>query len=264
NSKLHAARTKDNRDVVILLLSDGTSGNNALEALQVVGTGVAASIDRNHVLPMLQTVHHDNLVFGVFPMVGKSSISPWFGCLADGLEFVSQIMEGVAFMHERRVVHRDLFLTNFLSSRRSGCWDPDKRSDFLCPRYYIIDFEWAIYFPSSDATVVGPPTDWSNYNRPSPPEMRSAEPHCPFKADAWQLGRSFRLLLEGIPDILDLFESMCSDDPDMRLTARVALDRFKDLRIGISSTVLRQAFEEPYWLCMVEDEFEEDLPPLPQ
>ena len=83
----------DNRDVLIVLLSDGVVGVNAVEALQAVGTGVSAAIDRNHTLPVLQLLHLGNLIFGVFPMVGSCSVSPWFRCMGDALEAMSQIME---------------------------------------------------------------------------------------------------------------------------------------------------------------------------
>ena len=83
----------DNRDVILVLLSDGVIGVNAVEALQAVGMGVTAAIDRNHTLPVLQLLYHGNLIFGVFPMVGSCSVSPWFRCMGEALEAMSQIME---------------------------------------------------------------------------------------------------------------------------------------------------------------------------
>jgi hypothetical protein len=68
-------------------------GVNAVEALHAVGMGVSAAIDRNHTLPVLQLLHLGNLIFGVFPMVGSCSVSPWFRCMGDALEAMSQIME---------------------------------------------------------------------------------------------------------------------------------------------------------------------------
>ncbi|KDR67953.1 hypothetical protein GALMADRAFT_146693 [Galerina marginata CBS 339.88] len=254
NSKMHAARARDNRDVVIVLLSDGVTGVNAVEALQLVASGVALAIDRNHALPVLQFLRHDKFTFGVFPLVGSYSTLPWFNYMEEALEFMCQILEGVAFLHDHRVAHRDLFTSNFLTSRRNGRVDPEvvhEANQLVRWRYYIIDFEWAVHFsPDSDpaeCTVIGPPSPWSLYARPSPPEMRSNLAYCPFKADVWQLGSTFLRCfrhLEGIPEIVNLLQLMRADHPGTRPTARNAVERLNSLRGELPSSILRQPIEE--------------------
>ena len=120
--KLHAARTKDNRDVVIILLSDGVRGISTPRSLEIVGRGLNAALFNNHTLPVLEWLRQDNLVFGVFPMVGRWYDLPWFGSIGNILEFMGQIIEvsglfltlayllmvskGVAFLHEHHIAHR--------------------------------------------------------------------------------------------------------------------------------------------------------------
>ena len=58
-----------------------------------VSQAVATAIDRNHTLPVLQLLYHDNLIPGVFPMVGSCAASPWFRRMGEALETMSQIME---------------------------------------------------------------------------------------------------------------------------------------------------------------------------
>ncbi|KAF9071349.1 hypothetical protein BDP27DRAFT_1291531 [Rhodocollybia butyracea] len=246
----YPARTRDSRDVLIVLLSDGVVGPNCVDALREMATGKNAGIDRNHTLPMLQEIHHDNLVFGVFPLVGSWFAPQWFPDIEHFLEAASQIMEGVAFLHDHLVVHRDLFTSNFLSSRRNADWDPDKGHDFLRPRYYIIDFEWAIRFlPDSDPetrTVTGPPLPWDIYRRPVPPEMKSELPYCPFKSDVWQLGKAFGKWLEYIdciPDVVQLLQEMRAVDANERPSAREAVTRLNKLRSELPSHVLHSPIE---------------------
>ncbi|KAF9071350.1 hypothetical protein BDP27DRAFT_1401509 [Rhodocollybia butyracea] len=247
------ARTRDSRDVMIVLLSDGVVGLNCIDALREMATGKNAGIDRNHALPMLQEIHHNNLVFGVFPLVGSMFAIEWFPDIEHFLEATSQIMEGVAFLHDHLVVHRDLFISNFLSSRRDAPWDPDNRYDFLRPRYYIIDFEWAIRFlPGSDPetrTVTGPPLPWDIYKRPVPPEMKSELPYCPFKSDVWQLGKAFGKWLEhidSIPDVVQLLRKMSADDAKERPSAREAVNHLNKIRSELPSHVLHSPIELNY------------------
>ncbi|KAJ3995506.1 hypothetical protein F5050DRAFT_1903411 [Lentinula boryana] len=245
-------RTTDNRDVLIVLPSDGVVGENCIEVLRTMATGKNAGIDRNHTLPLLHEIHHENLVFGVFPLVGSSFAPAWFSNIAHALESMSQIMEGVAFLHDHLVVHRDLFLSNFLSSRRDGSWDPEQKQDFLRPRYYIIDFEWAVQFsPDSEPasrTVTGPPLPWDIYRRPPPPEMRSELPYCPFKADVWQVGKSFMGCIVHIehvvPDVLKLFRQMSADSAEDRPSAREAVTQLNKIRNELPTDILQACIEE--------------------
>ncbi|KAJ3864360.1 hypothetical protein EV359DRAFT_81484 [Lentinula novae-zelandiae] len=252
-SPLHfPARTADSRDVFIVLLSDGIIGDNCVDTLRSIATGVNAAIDRNHALPMLQEIHCDNLVFGVFPLVGSYFAPAWFSNIAQVLEAMSQVMEGVAFLHDHLVAHRDLFPSNFLSSRRNGLWIPGKSQDFLRPRYYIIDFEWAVRFsPDSDPatrTVTGPPLSWDIYRRPPPPEMLSELPYCPFKADVWQVGKSFIRIVEHIenqiPEILEILRKMSTDRAEDRSSAREAVSQLNEVIARLPPQILQSPIEQ--------------------
>jgi serine/threonine protein kinase len=120
-------------------------------------------------------------------------------------------------------------------------------------RYYINDFEFAVTFdphsePSS-RTLTGLPTTGirtGEYGREPAPEMLSGTPYCPFRADIWQLGTMFnsrfgvRVRSQLFPPLLqlsssqhlrhlseplvDLFDTMCSEDPSSRPSASEALE----------------------------------------
>ena len=59
------------------------------------------------------------------------------------------------------------------------------------PRVFMNDLEYATDFSegSNEPLVTGPPTP--GFLRSQPPEMQSGEPFDPFKADVWQLFRSY-------------------------------------------------------------------------
>ena len=60
------------------------------------------------------------------------------------------------------------------------------------PRVFMNDLELAMDFSSDgsgEPLVTGPPTP--GFQRSQPPEMQSGKPFDPFKADIWQLFRSY-------------------------------------------------------------------------
>jgi serine/threonine protein kinase len=133
-------------------------------------------------------------------------------------------------------------------------------------RYYLNDFEMAVTFdPSSDPSsrvVTGLPIEGirtGNYARAVAPEMLSDSPYCPFRADIWQLGTMFKESfgvsnLDFTPLIfahfvsqhlghistalIQLIEEMCSQDPDSRPQASVALQRIQDISKGLSFEIM--------------------------
>ncbi|KAJ3770770.1 hypothetical protein FB446DRAFT_646413, partial [Lentinula raphanica] len=232
--------------------------------LRSIATGKNAGIDRNHALPLLHEIRQDNLVFGVFPLVSSYFVPTWFVNITHALETMSQIMEGVAFLHDHLVAHRYLFrvIGNFLNSRRDGPWKPEHKSDFLRPRYYIIDFESAVQFsPDSDPvarTVSDPPLPWNR--QPFPAEMKSDLPYCPFKTDVWQVGKSFLHLVHiehEIPEIVKLLRQMCADNAEDRPSAREAVTELNRLRDELHTEILRASIKQPDYYDLT-DEFDAD------
>ncbi|KAJ3911273.1 kinase-like domain-containing protein [Lentinula edodes] len=237
------ARTPDCQDVLLVLLNP-----TELEILRRVATNEAALIDQNHTLPLLWTITYERFIFGVFPLVGLDFTFPWFATMDQTFEAIHQILEGVVFLHDNLIAHRDLFIGNILPSRRvSRCSDPDLSST----RYYFIDFENAVHF-SKDSdpatrTVVGPPVPWAKYGRPSPPEMQQKFPYCPFRADIWQVGGClYQLVLDAepyIPEIVELFRTTMADKPDDRPSVRETLTTFQKLLEKVPSEVKKMSFD---------------------
>jgi len=69
-----------------------------------------------HLLDVSVEPSHINLVFELIPMNLHEYIQTWEGpipiCVIHGI--VSQILEGIAFCHDRRIIHRDLKPSNIL------------------------------------------------------------------------------------------------------------------------------------------------------
>ncbi|THH05726.1 hypothetical protein EW146_g9825 [Bondarzewia mesenterica] len=236
------ARTIDDREVLIVLLSDGVTGPNTVDCLQHVATGAVAGIDRNHSLPLLQQFPCGNLVFGVFPLIGYAFHIPWFSSMMEAVDAMSQILE-----HFFTIVVLLIVICSLTTCYIRVVKDIETPSITVVPEIFI-------YHATTSSTLGG--HSWDDYTRAAPPEMRSGKPYCPFKSDVWQLGRTFLDCfqpLEHVPEIIQLLQSMIGEDPDARPTARIAVERLNELRYTISTTLLLQPIDRIPWVDEEED-----------
>ncbi|KAJ3883942.1 kinase-like domain-containing protein [Lentinula edodes] len=243
-NKHRPARTPDCQDVLLVLLS-----STEIEILRQVAVDETSFVDQNHTLPLLRTITFDHLTFGVFPLVGLDFTYPWFASMDDTFDAISQILEGVAFLHDNLIAHRDLFIGNILPSHRAS---RNRNPNFSFTRYYFIDFEHAIHFSKdtdpADRTVIGPPVPFARYGRPIPPEMRQESPHCPFKADIWQVGGClYQLVLKDaepyIPEIVELFRATMADKPECRPSICEILETYQRLLKKVPHEVKQMVFD---------------------
>jgi len=254
NSITCAARTADNRDVVIRLMAIGQDrGEGHRLALSRLATDDNALTGPNHTIPVLDELVHRDMVFAVFPKLDDWALLPWYYSFSEVLDSVTQTVEGIAFCHGRLVAHRDIDRDNILVNFAGGMCQPEEtnwsahdwapfRSLFPI-RYFINDFELAVTFdPDSDPSsrvVTGLPTAGvrpGEYGRDIAPEMLLENPYCPFRADIWQLGKMFRSIFGHLnslsPPLVELFDAMCSDDPLSRPLASELLERIRGLDIS--------------------------------
>ncbi|KAJ3986002.1 hypothetical protein F5890DRAFT_1071379 [Lentinula detonsa] len=234
-----AIRTKEGQDVVCRVIVVKGEGVNALNSLRRISTGLNSLMSRNHALPMLREFTFQDIVCGIFPMSG-SSFGELFGpnshdrceaSVGDTLDLFIQAFEALAFIHEKRVAHRDAFFHNYLVQ-----WDPEslKRQHvrFTRPRLYLIDFETALCFPEDslydDCTCTGLPFgDIDDYALPTPPGVAEGKPYNAFYLDFWQLCYHLAFLQTGIPELDELLLGLVNTG-----TAAAALDALSE-KLGL-------------------------------
>jgi len=253
------ARTSDGRDVLIRLIAVGSDREEDYQkAMDRLAVGTTAALGDNHVLPILDKIEHDDMLFHVFPLMDEGFVRPWYFSFAEIVDACEQVLEGINFCHERLVAHLDLddnnILLNCSGDLKRPLRDQDQNFPFrsLFPaRYYIIDFELcAVFdFDSDPATrlVQGIPTarrggKLSNYGRHAAPEMLLDEPYCPFRADIWQLGtlcgELFGHLGDISRDLVDLLNKMRSNNPKSRPTSSDALAELRRIKRSLTPDAL--------------------------
>ncbi|KAI0317822.1 hypothetical protein OF83DRAFT_1057980 [Amylostereum chailletii] len=232
-----AVRTREGHDAIMRVIVIKDEGRQHLDVLRKVATAPQSLLSNNHALPMLQEFCFEHLTFGIFPKVGgtmEDAYRFWAkNSVGDVLDMTMQALEGLTFIHDLNVAHRDAFKNNFLVQ-----WHPESMRTMTVPvsrpRVYLIDFEVAIEFhpdcPLVDRVCTGCPlggsfTQLETYSRPRIPEMDSGEPYDPFKLDVWQLGNSLSNFKSTIDPVDEVLTTMASTAPASRLSANEALSR---------------------------------------
>jgi hypothetical protein len=66
---------------------------NHRDALLRLATGTNAIRADNYVVPVLQTVEHEDMVFFVFPLLSSGFHDPWFFRFHEIIEAIEQVLE---------------------------------------------------------------------------------------------------------------------------------------------------------------------------
>ncbi|TEB15506.1 hypothetical protein FA13DRAFT_1747516 [Coprinellus micaceus] len=224
---------------------------------------------RNHVADLLEVLHppdEENDII-VLPVL-RPYDSPEFDTVGEGLDFIRQTFQGLCFLHDHRVAHRDIRSENFLLdgkdlySDRTRAWDPNIKYDFTgpaplkqtrttCwPKYYIIDFGFSKQYLEENM----PPSETPKFaTDQTVPEFRHRDVPCnPFPIDVYTFGNLIRVdFIDGDPTsnmqhgrkgfefLRPLVEAMTEEEPSKRPTMLESLERFDDIASKLSQLKLR-------------------------
>jgi hypothetical protein len=97
NPRSRAARTRDGLDVIIRVIVLGNEGHDHLKILRTIATGEKSLLSNNHTLPMFMEFQFEDIVFGIFPLVG-AEMSHAFGywpnnSVGDIIDMLLQMLE---------------------------------------------------------------------------------------------------------------------------------------------------------------------------
>jgi len=206
---------------------------------------------RNHAVPLLDLlVGEEDHDFLVMPLL-RHFDDPRFLYVEEVVDFVCQTLEGLAFLHEVGVAHRDCsdlnvmldaellfpegFHPSFQSQKRH---DRDlashlNRVDLSSPViYYFTDFGISTHFtdPSKPRLVTG-----RHCQDKTVPELSDVVPYDPYQTDIYILGNLYRNaftnVYSNVSFLLPLVTEMTRTDPHNRPSAAEALEIFnRDLR----------------------------------
>lgn len=250
---MDATRSWDGRQVMFKKVPAGSE----LEIGQFLSSPGLILESHNHCVPLLDILElpdepEQKLI--VMPFLRPFN-NPRFQTYGEFVSFFSQICDGLLFMHERNIAHRDCTANNIMLDP-SGMYPKgfhpiqiNRRRDFrgrakrftrtLRPtRYYLIDFGLSRRYNSRNA--LDQPIRGGDK---SAPEHRFGNLCNPFHTDIYYLGNlvreRFLKLYNGFEFMVGLVDAMTDENPGERPTIENVISRFSDIRDSLSELKLR-------------------------
>ncbi|KAI0358584.1 hypothetical protein OH77DRAFT_1449121 [Trametes cingulata] len=258
---LDAVRVSDN-SLVMLKQVTKTRNPQEISITQFLSSDALRHDPGNHTVPILDVFpvpDDEDITILVMPLL-RFCDDPRWRTVGEVIAFLSQIFEGMAFMHELNVAHRDCQHPNIMYDPRpiypamfhprqrtlALNWkDPAKhstRTDHPV-KYYYIDFGLSRKYNPED----GPPREHPiRGGDKTVPEFQNwkGELLDPFPTDVYYLGNMIRMTIleqgyRGLEFLAPLAEDMIHTDPAKRPTIQDVVRRFDELVKSLGSWKLR-------------------------
>ncbi|EKM49303.1 uncharacterized protein PHACADRAFT_131824 [Phanerochaete carnosa HHB-10118-sp] len=244
-------------------LSDGqlvyvkrvTTGDEESRIVSMFSAPPLSSDPRNHCVPVLDLFQDDEdptVSYLVMPFL-RLMDDPPFQVIDNIVDFVDQILEGLVFIHEHGVAHRDCALNNLMMDARPlfprgfhplqllslpdlSDRAPMRSRTEAAVKYYYIDFGISVHIPPN----VHPKLIVGELGRDQEvPELSSNVPYDPFKVDIFIIGNvlftEFYDKYSNVGFLRPLILSMTELDPRRRPDAPEALRQWLEVRRRIPS-----------------------------
>ncbi|KAI0334926.1 hypothetical protein GY45DRAFT_1294684 [Cubamyces sp. BRFM 1775] len=250
---MDARRMSDNE---LVLIKRVRSDSAELRIACALYSDTLRNNPRNHSVPVLEILRDpedETWSYMVMPFL-RYIDDPPFESIENVLDCCEQLLEGLAFLHEQGVAHRDCAYRNVMMDakalfprgfhpRAEKCL-PDQisvRAPVLSRRdipvkYYFVDFGISTQFGSGDSDRLVTGTFGLDQDVP---ELSNDKPYDPFKVDIFILGNMFTKLFyekyANVNMLTPLLYEMLSPDPAERPTAAESLEKFRSIRRGVST-----------------------------
>ncbi|EPT01456.1 hypothetical protein FOMPIDRAFT_1120609 [Fomitopsis schrenkii] len=242
-------------DDVPVYIKQVKTGDNESHITSMLSSEHLRQDPRNHSVPVFEMFPDDEdpgISYMVMPLL-RLIDEPKFDLVEELIEFADQILEGLLFMHEQGVSHRDCTYKNLMMDASAmyphgfhpvhSCFLPDghtfawpRRRTSVPVRYYFIDYGMSTYFPPGTypRLVVG-----VEGRDQEVPELSDDVPYDPFKVDIYIMGNLFRSMFydkySNVDFLVPFFHHMVLDDPEARPDAVEVLRRWRIVRSTVST-----------------------------
>ncbi|PPQ79174.1 hypothetical protein CVT24_012888 [Panaeolus cyanescens] len=239
------ARDVDGNDLIIRLVSDDQCSDELRIWRRLHSPGVK-NHPRNRAIPVLEYLEFDGLTFIVMPRWDSPSSND-YATAEEVLNMAECIFDAVDFLHEHRIVHRDLEFQNVglnvvIGKQRypKGNHDPKEAM------YAIIDFGFSLIYPYE--THLEEATTTLRYGCEFEDEN---PPRNPFTLETYYAAKmiqhSARIVEKFIPEIGPFFDDILNAEEANRPFAREVLQRFRQLKSSLTTDQLKMPLEDRYW-----------------
>ncbi|KAI0274583.1 hypothetical protein BGY98DRAFT_1188455 [Russula aff. rugulosa BPL654] len=248
---------EDGQPTIMRATMDAIRGPHELRINKLFSSPELATIPGNHCVPLLDVVELQNpepQELMVFPLLRPFN-QPKIQTFGEFVAFFTQICQGIRFMHEQNVAHRDCTANNIMfgaSGMYPNGFHPTKNNrnknfkdtakaytrTLRPPIYYLIDFGLSRHYISRDVT-----DEPLRGGDKSAPEHRSKRRCNPFQTDIYYIGNlvrhEFMERCYGFEFMENLVNWMTFDDPAKRPRIKEVLEKFALIRASLSQSKLR-------------------------
>ncbi|KAG8918096.1 hypothetical protein FRC01_002042, partial [Tulasnella sp. 417] len=210
---------------------------------------------RNHAIPVLDVLRdvvHTDSVLLVLPLL-RHTTYPSISSVSEALDLVGQTLEGLVFLHEHEVAHRNCAVENIMMDARAVFptqWHPQfPHCDLQIQLYKNIKSRTDVggvryYFATSCLSTKGEVQVTGRAGFEESPELSDRVPYNPYKLDVYILGKMYQRTILGQFINLTLLEPlvnhMTAEKPEDRPTAAEAYARFQELRPKLNVSLFSQ------------------------
>ncbi|KAF8519868.1 kinase-like domain-containing protein [Hysterangium stoloniferum] len=208
-----------------------------------------ATDPRNHCVPIYEVMEGPNIEdmrLLVMPLL-RSWLNPPFVTVGEAVEFFRQIFEGLSYMHELNIAHRDLHRGNIMMDAREMYpkgyhpLRPPKSKDLRryvthytrterSPKYYLLDFGLSRHYPEIRLDI---PVRGGDKSVPEFQGEGHKTPYDPFPVDVYYLGNiifeKFLSVYSNLEFVRPLVSEMIQNDPKKRPTIFQVVSRMDEI-----------------------------------
>lgn len=113
NGRFFALRHLDGRDFVVRVITVGGEGHDHLRIIRKLSTKSNLVLSNNHILLMEYKIFHEDVLLGIYPMLGWNRRLAMTSLFANSVEdimyLILQALEAVSFIHGLGIAHRVKF-----------------------------------------------------------------------------------------------------------------------------------------------------------
>ncbi|KAI5118852.1 hypothetical protein M0805_008128 [Coniferiporia weirii] len=249
-------------DGALVAIKEVSPDSMEAEIALMLSTPEALKDPMNHCVPILDHMRDEsdeNQEYIVMPLLRRFS-EPEFYAVGEVLDFVRQTLEGLVYMHRRRVAHCDLSYLNIMmdgSSLYPSGFHPDPSWQLMLPdfsdlaehrlridtggiKYFIIDYDISAYYENPDEPPLAYGDDGLDRELP---ELKWGRPYDPFPGDVFTLGNVYKKFFttqySNLEFLAPLVQDMTQLAPTDRPTAEEALNRFSEITSAMSGVSAR-------------------------
>ncbi|TFY54998.1 hypothetical protein EVG20_g9481 [Dentipellis fragilis] len=264
---LDATRNSDGAYVTLkkLNMARGRSDMEEVEINQYLSSEPLSLDPRNHCAQSLEIFpipDTENVYMMVMPTL-RPFDNPVFATFGEAVAFFTQLFEGLQFLHERKIAHRDCCRPNIMMDATSMYPKPwhfvelNMRRDWKGKakhytrterpvKYYYVDFGLSQHYKPEDILTWPPltlPVHGADKTAPENRDEKYETPCNPFATDIYYLGnlirQSFMQKYYGFGFMKELVADMVLDDPSKRPDINEVVTRFAKIRESLHSWKLR-------------------------